>query len=286
MADFKTHITTSCVLGVGYGAAGYYYLAQTPTTCGLSAGLCGLAGMLPDLDSDSGVPVRETMSFAAAIVPLLMFDRFQSMGLGQESIALAGAITYVIIRYGVSEIFKRYTVHRGMWHSLPAAMIAGLLAFLACSGEDLTARYFKAGAVVAGFLSHLVLDEVWAISFRGVLPRFKKSFGTAIKFWGDDGWANFSVYAKLFVLAGLAAGDPLFMNWMGYHDEGLPQFAQRWVDDLKARSQSVVRQAESVIRRANAPSSQPPPFQPLEFSSEPLSFPVPEPRSDDWPIRR
>ena len=68
MADFRTHITTSCVLGVGYGAAGYYYFEQTPTTSALAAGLCGLAGMLPDLDSDSGVPVREPMALAAAVV--------------------------------------------------------------------------------------------------------------------------------------------------------------------------------------------------------------------------
>ena len=68
MADFRTHITTICVLGVGFGAAGYYYWHQPPTTCALAAGLCGVAGMLPDLDSDSGVPVRVTISFASPMV--------------------------------------------------------------------------------------------------------------------------------------------------------------------------------------------------------------------------
>ena len=205
--------------------------------------------MLPDLDSDSGVPVRETVSFAAALIPMLMISRFQSMGLTHESIAVAGLITYLLVRFGVAAIFKRYTVHRGMWHSIPAAASAGLIAFLACSSEDLNSRYFKSAAVVLGFMSHLVLDEIWSVTVRGVVPRFKKSFGTAMKFWGDDRWANVSTYAKLLVLSVMATGDPVIMNWMGYQNEGLPQFAQKWVDDLRAKSQDVVRQAEEVIGR-------------------------------------
>lgn len=264
MADFKTHITTSCVLGVGYGVAGYYYFNLPITTCGLGAGLCGIAGMLPDLDSDSGVPVRETMSFAAAVIPLLMIDRFQSMGLTHEGIALAGVIAYIVVRFGIGALFKRYTVHRGMWHSIPAAASAGLIAFMACSSEDLNSRYFKSAAVVLGFMSHLVLDEIWSISVRGVLPKFKKSFGTAMKFWGDDWWANVSMYAKLLILTLLATGDPVAMNWMGYHEKGLPQFAQQWVDGLRTKSQDVVRQAEEVIRRPSFPP------QPIDAQGWPL----------------
>jgi membrane-bound metal-dependent hydrolase YbcI (DUF457 family) len=261
MADFRTHITTSCILGAGYGAAGYYYLHQTPTTSALAAGLCGVAGMLPDLDSDSGVPVRETMSFAAALVPMLMIERWQSLGLGHESIALAGVITYVVIRFGIANLFKHYTVHRGMWHSIPAAASAGLLAFLACSCEDLNARYFKSAAVVLGFMSHLVLDEIWSVTVRGVIPipKLKKSFGTAMKFWGDDRWANFSTYAKLVVLVVLATGDPVLMNWMGYHEKGLPTFAQK-----------VVRQAEGAIRRTDENNNENNPEKQLDFPGWPM----------------
>src|SRR5262245_1818197 len=124
MAGFQTHITTSSVLGVGYGVVGHFYLGLPPATCALAAGLCGLAGMLPDLDSDSGVPVRETMSFAAAIVPMLMIDRFVSMGWSHETIVLAGGAIYFLVRFGVGGLFKRYTVHRGMWHSIPANVTA------------------------------------------------------------------------------------------------------------------------------------------------------------------
>jgi len=217
MAGFKTHITTSTVAGVGYGAAAHLLFEVPPSSCMLAAGLCSVSGMLPDLDSDSGVPIRETMAFAAAVVPMLMLDRFVHMGLNRESIVLAGALVYIIIRFGVSELLKRYTVHRGMWHSVPAALIAFLLAFVICSSELMWPRFFKAGAVLLGYVTHLVLDEIYSIEWGKLGPRTKKSFGTALKFWGKSLWGNVSTYAKLILILALAVGDPLLMELGGYY---------------------------------------------------------------------
>jgi membrane-bound metal-dependent hydrolase YbcI (DUF457 family) len=213
MAGFRTHVAVSTTLGVGYGAAGLYLL-QDPSgklpvaTCLLAGGLCSVSGMLPDLDSDSGVPFREMMALAAAVVPMFLMRRFARMGFSHEAMILLGAAIYLFVRFGIGSIMKRYTVHRGMFHSIPAAAIAGLLAFLLCQGSEPAVRYYKAGAVVLGFMSHLVLDEIWSVKFGIKGPRLKKSFGTAMKFWGDSGWANFSTYAKLVLLIGLASQDP------------------------------------------------------------------------------
>jgi len=216
MADFKTHITTSTVLGVGYGVAGYFYGQLPVESCILAGGLCGVSGMLPDLDSDSGRPVQEMSSFAAACIPMLMLDRFETWHWSKEMIVLAAAMIYVVVRFGVAEIFKRYTVHRGMWHSIPACLTCGLLTFLIVSHQDLALRLFKSGAVMLGFLSHLVLDEIWSVSLRSGRLNIKRSMGTALKFWGKESWANFSVYGKLAVCAVLAVGDPMLMQRYGY----------------------------------------------------------------------
>ena len=217
MASFKTHMATSSLLGIGYGAAAYVGYDVPLSTCMLAGGLCSVSGMLPDIDSNTGVPIRESMAFAAAVVPMLMIDRFQHMGLNNESIALAGALIYLLIRFGLPEILKRFTVHRGMWHSVPAAAIAGLLAFMICSGEGINLRLFKSGGVLAGYVSHLLLDELFSIEwYRGRL-RLKKSFGTALKMWGKSPWANITTYGKLTALVVLAIGDPLFMENHGFH---------------------------------------------------------------------
>ncbi len=207
MAGFKTHITTSTVLGVAYGAtAAAAYDVPLPA-CILAGGLCSISGMLPDLDSGPGVPLRESLSFAAAVVPMLMIERLNKMGLAPESIVLIGGALYVFIRFGVGKVLRKWTVHRGMFHSVPALAIVGELVYLVSAHEDPMMRAFNAGAVMLGFGSHLVLDEIWSMEFRHGF-RLKSSFGTAIKFWGDCWWSNLVTYANLIILTVLILKDP------------------------------------------------------------------------------
>jgi len=66
MAGFKTHIGFSGLLGVGYGGAAFaFYDVPLPTAL-LAGGLCTVSGMLPDVDSGSGRPLRESMTAARA----------------------------------------------------------------------------------------------------------------------------------------------------------------------------------------------------------------------------
>ncbi len=109
MAGFKTHITVSSLLGVGYGGAAYFMYGVPWPTCALAGGLCGVSGMLPDIDSDSGTPLRESMAFAAAVVPMMLLHRFQHWGMSHELIILAGAAVYLLIRFGFSALLE--TLH-------------------------------------------------------------------------------------------------------------------------------------------------------------------------------
>jgi hypothetical protein len=229
MAGFQTHITVSTITGLAYGVWGYQCGAPVET-CVLAGGLCSVSGMLPDLDSDSGRPVQEMSAFAAAIVPMLMLERFENFGWPRETMVLAGAAIYAAIRFGVAEVFKRYTVHRGMWHSIPACLACGLLVFLIVAGQDLAIRSYKAGAVSLGFFSHLVLDELWSFQLRSGKLNVKRSFGTALKFLGNSTWANVSVYSTLAVIALLAVGDPMLMNRFGYEVKFGPHTAGQVLD--------------------------------------------------------
>ncbi len=161
MADFKSHITGSTIVGIGYGYWGVAYQSMSLESGILASGLCAVSGMLPDLDSDSGIPLRETSMFAAAVIPMLMIDRFRDLGLSHEAMALAAMLIYVAIRFVAVEFFKRYTVHRGMWHSIPAAASVGLLAYLVMPCPSESIRIYKSGAVVLGFMVHLVIVSIW-----------------------------------------------------------------------------------------------------------------------------
>jgi membrane-bound metal-dependent hydrolase YbcI (DUF457 family) len=204
---FHIHITGSSVVGVAYGAAAWYFGDMHPTTCALGAGLCSVAGMLPDLDSGPGIPLRESVAFAAAVVPMLMIHRFHQMGMPLEGMILAGAAIYAAIRFGLTWLLHHYSHHRGMFHSLPAAAVAGQVTFLAFGSEEPLRRYFVCSAVVLGFLSHLILDEIWSVRMGWFGPKVKKSFGTALKFNGPDLWPNLLTYGLAIALGALAAAD-------------------------------------------------------------------------------
>ena len=125
VADFKTHISVSTLAGIAYGYWGVTSQSMSLETGILAGGLCSVSGMLPDLDSDSGIPLRETSMFAAAVIPIMMLNRFRDYDLTHESMALAAMLIYIAIRFFAVEFFKRFTVHRGMWHSLAGGGVGG-----------------------------------------------------------------------------------------------------------------------------------------------------------------
>ena len=163
--------------------------------------------MLPDLDSDSGVPVREMFGLAAVVLPLLLIPRLVHMDMSREAILAALLFGYVFIRYVVANVFRRLTVHRGMYHSLPAMLIAGLIVYLGYHSPDRNIRLLLAGGVMLGFLSHLVLDEIYSVDIRGLKIKLKSSAGSAVKFFSPSLFATATCYAILGGLLYLAYQD-------------------------------------------------------------------------------
>jgi hypothetical protein len=229
MPGFKIHISASTFLGIGYGVgAAALYDVPLPTAA-LATTLCSVAGMLPDLDSGPGRPLKESVGFAAAAVPMMLVDRFRHMGWSHESMILAGAAIYLFIRFALYHFLQHHTVHRGIFHSFPVMFIFAGIAFLVCTSGDLTMRYYKAGGILLGFFSHLLLDEIWSIDLRHF--RLKSSFGTALKFWSDNRYATLAAYAVLAVVAVAVLNDPI---WADASPEGaeLHQMATRLIDQL------------------------------------------------------
>ena len=231
MANFQTHISTSTVLGVAYGFGGYLGFGLSIPHCAVAGALCSVAGMLPDLDSDSGIPQREMLCFVSVLVPMLMLRRFEALGMDAEMMVFTAGMLYVAIRFGVGWVFKRFTKHRGMWHSIPAAMIAGLATFIICLSPEFEVRVFKAWAVVVGFVSHLVLDEIYSVDWNGKKIRVKKSFGTAMKWFSKSTYANVSTYGKLAFLVVVAMGDSSLMEYFGREPLDLPITANQWLEN-------------------------------------------------------
>ena len=205
MAGFKAH-------GVGASAAGalatYAAAHQGAVSPVLLPGVLlatVIGGFLPDVDSDTGKPVRilfSVLAVAGASAALLTTPDLR------ETAPIAGAWWLgiaIVIRYVACELFKHATVHRGAFHSLPATAIAGVATFLLFNyaGATLAAGIAFGGAVALGYLAHLVLDEFWSlVDLSGGTVRPKKSLGSACKLRGSNLWTTCILYATLLALAG------------------------------------------------------------------------------------
>jgi hypothetical protein len=138
------------------------------------------------------------------VLPLTVIPRLYQLHLSQEGILASLLFGYVFIRYVVSRVFKRFTVHRGMYHSIPAMLVAGLAVYLGYHSDDRRLRLLLGCGIMVGFLSHLVLDELWSVDLNGVKVKLNKYAGTAVKFCSPSWPATVACYLLLGALLYLA----------------------------------------------------------------------------------
>jgi membrane-bound metal-dependent hydrolase YbcI (DUF457 family) len=208
MASFRAHVSLGIASGI-LGAIGLLSLAFSDELGFISIVfvVAVLGSIMPDMDSDSGVPFHVTFgSFSLVAAALVGLSLYHETPLIWERILLWTVGTFALIYLVVGYCFKRFTRHRGMAHSLPAALLAGLVTFFLAvhfSFTDMEAFVF-AMAMIAGYLGHLVLDELYAaVNFHGTPFIPNKALGSALKFTSDDRLVTLAVYgAILFLSAG------------------------------------------------------------------------------------
>ena len=120
MAAYREHITVSGILGVAYACAAVFLFGYSLAQAAIVAVLTWVSGMLPDLDSESGRPIRELSGVVAAFAPLLLLHNAQAVGIHGDRALLFAIIAYAAVKYGGAFLLGKLTVHRGMFHSLPA----------------------------------------------------------------------------------------------------------------------------------------------------------------------
>lgn len=210
-------------VGICYGGLALLRSEFDWGVAALGAGLTTIGGLLPDLDSHSGVPVRELFGITAAAVAVALFGALRHQALPLEEVVVLVSLAYFGVRYGAANLFRSITVHRGMYHSIPAMFIAGLVIYLGYPSGDPLLRLYLAGGVMAGFLSHLVLDEIYAVDLMGVTISFNQFAGSALKFTSPSWAATLSTYL---ILAGLG-----YVAW-----EGVPPWARmpdQWAEPAR-----------------------------------------------------
>lgn len=200
MGNYRQHLTLSSAVGVLY-AAGTFALAGLHWVYGVVAAfLAAMSGLLPDLDHPLGVEVRGLTSTLGMISALAIWRR---MSVDHPEVTFEVHICIVVcvyygIRHGAKQILGRVMVHRGISHSFPTCAVWGSLAYLYYPSENQLVRMTMAAAVMAGFLSHLILDECFSVDIAN--HRVNRAFGTAMKFWAPSIWSTLAIYSLLGLL--------------------------------------------------------------------------------------
>lgn len=201
MAGYREHISVSGLLGIAYAFAAIFLFSYSAVQAAIAAVLTWIAGMLPDLDSESGRPVRELFGITAALAPVFVLQNVNAMGVSDDRAMLFSLLAYGAVKYGGAFVLAKLTVHRGMFHSIPALLIASELTFLCYHSYDMRVRVLMAVGVGIGFLSHLVLDEMYSVQWDGTRIRLKNSAGTAMKFFGTEAIPNGVTLALLMLFS-------------------------------------------------------------------------------------
>lgn len=203
MAGFNTHVAGGIAVGgiSAVAAVQIFNLGLIPTIAVAIMGTVG--GLLPDLDSDSGKPIALIFGAISILIPALMLEKLPvTKQFSPEFLVSYFVISYLIINIFICNIIKKITHHRGICHSLPFAVLMGELGYLLFlpSGKDLA--LLIGISLFSGSLVHLLLDELHAISFHYfIIPKFKNSFGSAIKLKTDSFVATSVIYV-LVILTG------------------------------------------------------------------------------------
>lgn len=198
MGNYRQHITFASSLGVFYAWGAYVGGGLHWLYGSVAALLTALGGLLPDLDHPIGVELKGFTGILGVLAALMAWLHIQPDM--PFEVHLWGVVAaYMMVRHGLRRVLASLMVHRGISHSFPTCAVWGALTYLYYPTENFTLRLVMAAAVMLGFLSHLLLDEMFSVDLRG--NRIKRSFGTAMKFWAASPWATIAMYGLLAFLS-------------------------------------------------------------------------------------
>lgn len=209
MANFPTHLTGAVLAGITGAVAAGLLGAVPPVVCPVVLAVGVVGGLAPDVDSDHSRPTRLMFNTAMLVLPAALVWRVEPL---HESAAVgvgAFLLLALFVRFPVRWAFAKLTQHRGMIHSIPAVGVMGCFVYLLAGKQDRSDSFQLAfGATAAlGYLTHLALDELFAVDFNGKSMRLKSSLGSALDLWGRSLWPNLLAYGLLVGLGGLVYKD-------------------------------------------------------------------------------
>ncbi len=247
MANFPTHIAVGTIVSGTLATLTLAVDAVSPENL-VGVTLAGVLGsVLPDIDLKESRPARAMFAGLAVFFAFaVLFSTAGRFSVVEMLILYIGTLAFV--RYVGKWIFFKISYHRGIWHSILAAVFVSLFTaviFYQVLGRPDAVAWLAAGFMFLGYMTHLTLDEIYSVDVMDT--RIKASFGTAIKLVDRKHWGHTAAMAAAAALAFLATpSSKLFVTnlsspalWSHLNAQLLPRNGAPWfgvnVGDMVAR---------------------------------------------------
>ena len=204
MAGYKAHMTFGVLTALGWSFTLFTLSFISIWIMPLVLILTVIGAFLPDLDSDTGLPLKILLNVFSILVSCLVgLYLFSS-----EKYEFTTSILYILFSYGFSYfgiggIIKKITRHRGIFHSIPSVFLSVLITLSCLNYFSLSPniKMILSISIGIGYLSHLILDEMNSlVNLEGVPFIPKKSLGSALKLFSSQWKITLIVYIAVIIL--------------------------------------------------------------------------------------
>lgn len=205
MAKFKTHISLGVLLGLFLSIfVSFFSLTKNILIAFIAFFTVIIGSFLPDIDSDSGTPYKIIFGLLSIVTAILVFYYLLEQEITNLKMLIGlPIVSLIFIRLIIGKIFKKMTHHRGIWHSIPFVMIVTLFTLLVTNKFTITSsdKFIISISVGIGYLSHLILDEIYSlVNLSGIPFTSKRSLGSALKFSSKSTTTTIISYLIIFAL--------------------------------------------------------------------------------------
>jgi len=274
MANFPTHIAVGTAVSGSLATVTLAADVVGPENL-VAVTLAGVLGsVLPDIDLKDSRPSRIMFSGLAIFFAFAVLFSLQTPYSVAEMMLLWLG-TLFGVRYLGQVLFYHFSYHRGIWHSILAGLFCAF--FTAVIYRRLLGRpdgvaWLAAAFMFAGFLTHLILDELYSVDVTDT--RIKASFGTALKLLDAKHPGHSTAMALAMVLAFLMAPPTgTFVQsvtsrtlWSGLQQRLLPHDrwfgvdwrGMAWLPDMPFRPKGAVPATTSPIATGSIAAPPPP----------------------------
>ncbi len=197
MANFNTHFAVGATSSAIITGVLLSMKVVEPTEAIMAFAIGTFGSLMPDIDADNSKSIDIGFTVISLLTTIL-FVFAKSNIYSLVEMLIMGGVIFSSIRFGFIGIFRKLSRHRGIFHSIPMALIWGvgtvIISYYSFKLDSLISWIY--GIMISfGYIVHLILDEIYSVDLGN--RRVKKSAGTAFKFFSIN--SNMDAIKYIFI---------------------------------------------------------------------------------------